>query len=277
MSLETLAGWQNRAMPVPIFHVDAFTDRPFHGNPAAVCPLENWFDDRLLRSVASENNLSETAYFVPNGDAFDLRWFTPRQEVQLCGHATLASAFVLFNIIQPGRQSVTFKTRRGPLLVTREADRLSMDFPALVPWVCPQPPQELVRGLGGDVQDFSVYQLTDNYFVIFNSEDQVRRLRPNLALLERLHPAGVCVTAPGRDCDFVSRYFVPSYGIPEDPVTGSTHCSLAPYWAQRLGKREFHARQVSERGGELWCALAKDRVMIQGKAVLTLQGALLIS
>lgn len=263
-------------MPVQIFHVDAFTDRPFHGNPAAVCPLENWLDDDLLRSVAAENNLSETAYFVPNGDAFDLRWFTPRQEVQLCGHATLASAFVLFNILQPERRSVRFETRSGPLSVTRSTDRVSMDFPALVTWVCSKPPEPLIRGLNRDVQDFSVYQLKDNYFVILNSEEQVRELRPNLALFEQLHPAGVCVTAPGCDCDFVSRYFAPSYGIPEDPVTGSTHCSLVPYWAERLGKKEFHARQVSERGGELWCALADHRVTIEGKAVLTIQGTLMI-
>lgn len=262
-------------MTLPLFHVDAFTDVPGKGNPAAVCPLNDWLDDALLRAVAAENNLSETAYFVEEGDDYRLRWFTPRCEVNLCGHATLASAFVLLTILQPGRDSVRFMTRSGMLTGRREDNLLAMDFPALPPWVCAQPPRDLVDGLSRGPSFTSVLQIEDNYFVVYESEAEIRQVRPDLALLEKLHPAGVAITAPGTDADFVSRYFVPSYGIPEDPVTGSIHCSLTPYWAGRLKKSVLHARQVSERGGELWCELAGDRVILKGKAVLTLQGTLL--
>lgn len=263
-------------MTLPLFHVDAFTGTPFKGNPAAVCPLAAWLDDDLLRRVAAENNLSETAYFVEEGDHCRLRWFTPRCEVNLCGHATLASGFVLLTILQPERDEVGFTTRSGLLTVRREGDLLSMDFPSLPPWSCSQPPRELVDGLSQRPAFASVLQIEDNYFVVYESEEEVLQVRPNFALIEELHPAGVAITAPGRDVDFVSRYFVPSYGIPEDPVTGSIHCSLAPYWATRLKKTALHARQVSERGGELWCEIVGDRVIIKGKSVLTLQGSLLI-
>jgi PhzF family phenazine biosynthesis protein len=263
-------------MSLPIFHVDAFTDQPFKGNPAAVCPLKAWLDDKLLLAVAAENNLSETAFFVPEGEQFRLRWFTPWCEVNLCGHATLASAFVLLTILEPQREVVSFATRSGILTVRPEQDLLSMNFPALPPWNCPSPPPELIEGLGSQTRPTSVLQIKDNYFAVYESEDDVRRVRPDLRLLEKLHPAGVAVTAPGIHSDFVSRYFVPSYGIPEDPVTGSTHCSLTPYWAQRLGKTSLHARQVSERGGEMWCELSDDRVILKGKAVLTMQGSLFI-
>jgi PhzF family phenazine biosynthesis protein len=263
-------------MPIPLFHVDAFTGRPFSGNPAAVCPLKAWLDDELLLAVAAENNLSETAYFVHEGDSYRLRWFTPRCEVSLCGHATLASAFVMLTTLKLQQESVRFQTRSGLLTVTRQDDLLAMDFPALVPWDCPSPPSDLIEGLGARASQIRVVQIKDNYFVVYDSEDEIRSVQPNLSRLEKLHPAGVAVTAPGKDADFVSRYFAPSYGIPEDPVTGSTHCSLTPYWAQRLGKSILHARQVSQRGGELWCELAGDRVVIKGKAVLTLQGSLLI-
>jgi PhzF family phenazine biosynthesis protein len=263
-------------MPAPLFHVDAFTSTPFAGNPAAVCPLDNWLDDNLLQSVASENNLSETAYLVRRGEDYELRWFSPRCEVKLCGHATLASAFVVLNILEPGRETVRFETRRsGPLTVRRQENLLSMDFPALPPWVCADPPAELIEGLGSKDVPSSILQIEDNYFVVYASEDDVRRIRPDFALLEKLHPAGVAVTAPGKDADFVSRYFAPSYGIPEDPVTGSIHCSLTPYWAERLGKNNLHARQVSQRGGELWCELAGTRIAIKGNAVLILRGSIL--
>lgn len=264
-------------MPVSSFHVNAFTDQAFAGNPAAVCPLEAWPEDDILRAIAAENNLSETAYFVPEAGHFRLRWFTSQCEVNLCGHATLATAFVVLTLLDPRRQSVRFETRSGTLTVAREGDLLSMDFPALPPWKCEEPPANLIAGLGlgtGLVRE--VVQLKDNYFVVCENEDEVRRVRPNFRELEKLHPAGVAVTAPGTDADFVSRYFAPSYGIPEDPVTGSTHCSLAPYWGQRLGKKALHARQVSARGGELWTEVAGDRVVIKGKAVLTLQGSLLV-
>jgi len=263
-------------MSLPLFHVNAFTDKPFRGNPAAVCRLANWLDDDGLRAVAAENNLSETAFFVPEGDHYQLRWFTPKCEVNLCGHATLASAFVLLTILEPSCEVVRFATRSGMLTVQREGDLLSMDFPALPPWACPEPPAELIIGLGHGLSPVSVLQIEDNYFAVYESEEEVRRVVPNVALLEALHPSGVAITAPGRHADFVSRYFAPSYGIPEDPVTGSTHCSLAPYWSRILGKASLHAQQVSERGGELWCEPAGDRVIIKGKAVLTLQGSLLI-
>jgi len=262
-------------MSLPVFHVDAFTARLFAGNPAAVCPLAEWLDDDLLRAVAAENNLSETAFFIARGDHYDLRWFTPRCEVKLCGHATLASAFVVLQILETGRDSVRFETRfSGALTVSRDGDLLAMDFPKLAPRACVDPPAALISGLGKAPAE--VLQLEDNYFAVYEREEEVRSIRPNLRLLDKLHPAGVAITAPGEDADFVSRYFAPSYGIPEDPVTGSSHCSLAPYWAQRLGKTSLHARQVSERGGELCCEVKGERVVLKGSAVLTLRGELLI-
>lgn len=264
-------------MALSMYHVNAFTDQPFAGNPAAVCPLAEWPDDKFLRAVAAENNLSETAYFVPEEDGFHLRWFTPVCEVNLCGHATLASAFVLINVLGEQREAIRFYTRSGILSVRREEGFLLMDFPALRTWKCEIPPKELLQGLGiVNSAKISVVQLKDNFFGVFEDEETVRQLQPDLRLLEKLHPAGVAITARGSDCDFVSRYFAPSYGIPEDPVTGSTHCSLAPYWAEQLGKTTLHARQVSERGGELWCEVAGDRVILKGKAVLTLKGSLQI-
>jgi PhzF family phenazine biosynthesis protein len=262
-------------MALRLYHLNAFTTKPFAGNPAAVCPLAEWLDDGLLQAVAAENNLSETAFFVPRGEQYELRWFTPRSEVKLCGHATLASAFVILQILETKRDSVRFETRAsGALTVTRDGDLLAMDFPALAPWACTNPPAALSEGLGK--VPFEVVQIEDNYFAVFEKEEEVKSLRPDFRLLEELHPAGVAVTAPGKDCDFVSRYFAPSYGIREDPVTGSTHCSLAPYWAKRLRKTKLHARQISERGGELWCEVRSERVILRGNAVLTLQGDLLI-
>jgi PhzF family phenazine biosynthesis protein len=262
-------------MSLPIFHVAAFTSRLFAGNPAAVCPLGDWLDDGLLQAVAAENNLSETAYFVARGDHYELRWFTPCCEVKLCGHATLASAFVLLQILGTGRESVRFETRfSGALTVSRDGDRLAMDFPMLAPWTCADPPAALISALGKT--PCAVVQIADNYFVIYGSQEEVSRIRPDFRLLEQLHPAGVAITAPGDKADFVSRYFAPSYGIPEDPVTGSTHCSLGPYWAKRLGKTSLHALQVSERGGEIWCEVGRERVTLKGNAALTLQGELLI-
>jgi len=262
-------------MYLPVFHVDAFTAKPFGGNPAAVCPLAKWLDDDRLRAVAAENNLSETAYLVPRNGGYDLRWFTPTCEVKLCGHATLASALVVMQTLAPGSNSVRFETRfHGTLTVSREGDVLAMDLPAYSPWLCPNPPSALLEGLGS--RPASVMQVEDNYFVVYEREQDITNISPDLRLVEKLHPAGVAITAPGANCDFVSRYFAPSYGIPEDPVTGSTHCSLAPYWAQRLSKTSLHARQVSQRGGELWCEVKGDRVIIKGKAILTLRGDLLL-
>ena len=272
---------KNTVMHVPLFHIDAFTSKIFGGNPAAVCPLERWPEDGLLRAIAAENNLSETAYFVAHGEDYALRWFTRRCEVNLCGHATLASGFVILSILEQKRESVRFETRSGALTVSRQGELLSMDFPALPTWTGPNPPAELASGLQSTrdpiaVRQINVRQIKDNYFVVYESEDAVRSITPNLAVLEKLHPFGVAITAPGKDSDYVSRYFAPSYGIPEDPVTGSIHCSLAPYWGERLGKKHLHARQVSDRSGEMWCELAGERVIIKGQAVLSLQGSMSI-
>jgi predicted PhzF superfamily epimerase YddE/YHI9 len=262
-------------MSLPVFHVDAFTAKPFTGNPAAVCPLTEWLDDERLQAVAAENNLSETAFFVRRGDHYELRWFTPRCEVKLCGHATLASAWVVLQILEPESSSVRFETRSsGELTVSRDGGLLAMDFPLLAPWACPDPPAALIEGLGK--APATVVQVEDNYFAVYAREEEVRRMRPDFRVLEKLHPAGVAVTAPGEEADFVSRYFAPSYGVPEDPVTGSTHCSLAPYWAQRLGKTSLHARQLSKRGGELWCEVTAELVILKGHAVLKLRGEMLI-
>jgi predicted PhzF superfamily epimerase YddE/YHI9 len=262
-------------MPLAVFHVDAFTAKPFAGNPAAVCPLAKWLDDGMLQAVATENNLSDTAFFVRRGDHYELRWFTPRCEVRLCGHATLASAWVILQILEPESSSVRFETRsNGALTVYRDGDLLAMDFPLLAPWARPDPPPALIEGLGK--APATVVEIKDIYFAVYAREEEVRSIRPDFRLLEKLHPAAVGVTAPGEDADFVSRYFAPSYGVPEDQATGSAHCSLAPYWAQRLGKTSLHARQVSERGGELWCEVKGERVILKGNAVLTLRGEMLV-
>jgi PhzF family phenazine biosynthesis protein len=263
------------AMHLRLFHVDAFADKIFEGNPAAVCPLAKWLDDDFLRAVAAENNLSETAFLVPGDNRYELRWFTPRCEVRLCGHATLASAFVVLNILDPSVKSVRFETRHsGTLTVTQDGDFLSMDFPAFQPQPCPTPPAGLLQAFGA--LPVKVLEANETYVAVYPSEDLVRSLLPDFRLLEQLHPFAVAVTAPGKDVDFVSRYFAPSYGIPEDPVTGSAHCILTPYWSQQLGKANLHARQLSARGGDLRCEFASDRVIIRGKAILTLSGALSI-
>lgn len=260
-------------MHLPVFHVDAFATQPFAGNPAAVCPLNSWLDDELLILVAAENNVSETAYFVRQGRDYQLRWFTPTCEVKLCGHGTLASAFVIMNILenQKAIDEVRFETRfSGELTVSNESGLLAMHLPLLSPWNSADTPKALVDGLGR--LPSSIMQIEDMYFAIFESEREISSIQPNFRLLETLHPATVAITAPGADCDFVSRYFAPSYGIPEDPVTGSSHCSLAPYWAKRLHKTSLHARQLSLRGGELWCDVEETAVIIRGNAVLTLRG-----
>jgi predicted PhzF superfamily epimerase YddE/YHI9 len=262
-------------MRIPLYHVDAFTNASFRGNPAAVCPLHAWLDDELLRKVAAENNLSETAFFVPNGNGYDLRWFTPRGEVKLCGHATLASAYVLLDLLHAGRQQVRFETRfSGTLTVRKDGGTLAMDFPAMFAKICLHPPDTLIPALGPGPPSPHVMEVNDTYIAVYENESIIRNMRPDFARLERLHPFVVAATAPGNEVDFVSRYFKPSYGMPEDPVTGSVHCALTPYWAERLGKTQLHARQLSERGGELWCEMAGQRVILKGNAVLTMQGTL---
>lgn len=245
------------------YQVDAFASRIFEGNPAAVCPLDAWLDDALLQAIAEENNLSETAFFVPAGRGFQLRWFTPVREVDLCGHATLASAHVLFEELGYGQPVVAFATRSGELRVERSATGLRMDFPACRPVVV-TPPETLTQALGRTPVEVLA---SDDYLAVFDSEAEVRALTPDLSLLGQLGLRGVIVTAPGLEADFVSRFFAPKYGVPEDPVTGSAHCALTPYWAGRLSRSVLTARQVSRRGGRLVCELAKDRVLLSGQAI----------
>ena len=259
-------------MKIPLYQLDAFSDRPFAGNPAAVCPLESWLDDEVLQEIAAENNLSETAFVVRDGEDFALRWFTPLSEVDLCGHATLATAWVLFNLLETDRDTLRFETRSGQLVVQLGEDGLLvMDFPAR-PAVPREAPRALIGGLGAE--PLEVLASERDYLAVFPNEDDVRKLKPDFARLRGLDRLGIIVSAPGESADFVSRFFAPSVGVPEDPVTGSAHCTLVPYWAARLGRGEaqLEARQISARGGELTCRLLGDRVTIAGRAALYLSG-----
>jgi predicted PhzF superfamily epimerase YddE/YHI9 len=255
-----------------LFQVDAFADAVFRGNPAAVCPLQSWLDEQQMQAIAQENNLSETAFFVPRDGVYDLRWFTPRAEVDLCGHATLASAFVLFSLLDHGGDVAPFETRSGRLEVRRDGDLLVMDFPSLPPTSCSDPPAALLAGL--PARPSIVVQSAFDYIAVYDEAETVRSLQPDLTQLETLESRGVVVTAPGDEVDFVSRYFAPRFGIPEDPVTGSTHSTLVPYWAERLGKSSLHARQLSQRGGELFCKALGERVEIAGRCALYLDGTI---
>jgi PhzF family phenazine biosynthesis protein len=257
-------------MQIPIYQIDAFTGTLFKGNPAAVCPLEKWLDDQTMRNIAAENNLAETAFFVKEPDGYRLRWFTPEVEVDLCGHATLATAFVLFNYLDPSSNEVTFNTRSGMLAVQKENDLLSMNFPSRKPVPC-NPPEELINGLGG--KPMEILKSRD-YFVVYSTEEEVRAIKPDMNLLAGLDALGVIVTAKGNSSDFVSRFFAPGAGIPEDPVTGSAHCTLIPYWSEKFKRMQLYALQVSKRGGELFCELRGDRVKISGNAVRYLIGTI---
>jgi PhzF family phenazine biosynthesis protein len=264
-------------MRIPVFHVDAFTNQPFSGNPAAVCLLQGWLDDELLQKVAAENNLSETAFLVPKGGDYELRWFGTRGEVKLCGHATLAAAHVVINSLKSRGSTVRFETRHSGILTVRKAgDLLSMDFPAMLPRHCENPPGDLIHALGPAPLPTDILEVNETYIVVYDNQIAIQDMRPDFAQLQQLHPYTVAVTAPGAEVDFVSRYFKPSYGMPEDPVTGSAHCALTPYWTGRLGKSQLHARQLSERGGELWCEMAGTRVILKGHAVLTLKGSIVL-
>lgn len=255
-------------MRLQLYQVDAFATRVFEGNPAAVCPLEHWLRDEVLQAIAEENHLSETAFFVPAGRAFELRWFTPLAEVDLCGHATLASAHVLFAILGYPESLIRFMTRSGELTVERRIDALAMDFPARPPAPCPVP-ELLAEALGAKPQEVLA---ADDYVAVYDSEAAIRALEPDMSKLQKLDRRGVCVTSRGLDVDFVSRFFAPRVGVPEDPVTGSAHCELTPYWAGRLGRSDLRARQVSRRGGELSCRLNGQRVTLEGRAVTFMQG-----
>jgi len=261
---------------IRMFQVDAFADRVFAGNPAAVCPLEAWPEDGLLQAIAAENNLSETAFLVPDGEDFELRWFTPEAEVDLCGHATLASAHVVLGYMQPSRESVRFHTReRGDLVVRRgEEGRLVMDFPALPPGPVEDAAEREAVTAALGAPEAEVLAALD-YVVVLGSEEEVRGLEPDMRDVSRLERRGVAVTARGADSfDFMSRFFAPKVGVPEDPVTGSAHCELAPLWAERLGRTELRAGQLSRRGGEVACEVAGDRVRLGGRAVLYLEGSI---
>ncbi|MFZ2524402.1 MAG: PhzF family phenazine biosynthesis protein [Candidatus Ferrigenium altingense] len=254
-------------MKIKQYQIDAFATRAFEGNPAAVCPLESWLDDGILQAIAEENNLSETAFFVPSEKGFELRWFTPVKEVDLCGHATLASAHVIFEILGYAKQAITFETRSGDLFVERHGKLLKMDFPARPPAPC-KLSEILLKGLGQ--RPVEVLAAND-YMAVFDSEATVRAITPDQSLLSQLDLRGVIATARGTDVDFVSRFFAPKSGIPEDPVTGSAHCTLAPYWANKLGKNILSARQVSKRGGNIACEVNSGRVMLSGYAVMFME------
>jgi len=257
-------------MRLPLYQVDAFTGRVFSGNPAAVCPLERWLDEATMQAIAAENNLAETAFFVRAGDGYEIRWFTPNLEIDLCGHATLASAFVIFQHLDPMAPAVTFRSKSGPLAVTRNGDRLCLDFPARPPVSCERPPA-LEAALGRAPRE--VLRARD-YLAVFDREEEVRALAPKMEKIAALDALGLIAAAPGRDADFVSRFFAPRAGVPEDPVTGSAHCTLIPYWSARLGKKKLHALQISPRGGELWCEDRGERVSICGRAVQYLEGTI---
>jgi PhzF family phenazine biosynthesis protein len=261
-----------------LYWVDAFTSRPFTGNPAAVVPLAAWPGDERLQRIAFENGLSETAFFVRTGPSrFHLRWFTPALEVDLCGHATLATAQVLFTELGEAGPVLTFDTRSGPLTVARRTDgRLELDFPALPAAPCATPPAAVLATLDRAPREILQVPGKDRFLAVYASEADVRALRPDFAALARLGDTRVIATAPGDEADCASRFFAPGAGVPEDPVTGSAHCTIVPYWAARLGRTHLRARQVSARGGELACTLEGDRVRLAGDAVLYLRGEILV-
>lgn len=256
-------------MKIRLFQIDAFTDKLFGGNPAAVCPLDSWLPDMLMQQIAMENNLAETAFYVRTGDRFKIRWFTPEIEVDLCGHATLASAFVIFNLENYPRPAIEFTSRSGLLRVFKNGDLLTLDFPA-DEIVESSAPEGILEGMG--LQPLEIYKGKTDYLLIYANAGQVANLKPDMTHISKIAARGIIATAPGDDVDFVSRFFAPQSGIPEDPVTGSAHTTLVPYWANKLGRNELSARQLSKRGGRLQCRLAGNRVEISGQAQLYMTG-----
>jgi PhzF family phenazine biosynthesis protein len=261
------------AMELRLYQIDAFADHLFGGNPAAVCPLGSWLPDEVMQQIAAENNLAETAFYVPSDGGFHIRWFTPSVEVDLCGHATLASAYVAFHYDKVPGDVVEFASKSGPLRVKREGDLLVLDFPAdtVEPVAVPQ---MLIEALGRE--PIETYKGKTDYLVVYGVEEHVATLQPDLADLAMVPARGIIVSAPGRQVDFVSRFFAPQVGVPEDPVTGSAHTTLTPYWSARLGKCELTAMQLSKRQGRLTCRLAGSRVEIAGRAVPYLRGTITI-
>lgn len=258
-------------MQISLYQVDAFASNLFEGNPAAVCPLTEWLSDEVMQSIAAENNLSETAFFVPNGADYDLRWFTPGLEVDLCGHATLASAHVLFHHLNYQNKTINFHTRSGLLQVEHADGVYAMNFPAdqLEKVAIPT---AIVKGLGFTPKE--IYRGRDDFMVVVDTQDIVEHLQPDFRALAQLEARGVIVTAPGNEVDFVSRGFFPATGVDEDPVTGSAHTTMTPYWAKKLNKPVLSARQISKRGGSLSCELSGDRVILKGQAITFLEGTI---
>lgn len=259
-------------MELTLFQVDAFTDRVFAGNPAAVVPLTEWLPDTDLQAMALENNLAETAYFIPMPDDprydFHLRWFTPKIEVDLCGHATLATASVLYRELGWREDEIRFKAKAGDLIVRKRKDMFELDFPARLP-VAEEPPEGFVQALGTAPLEF--YK-AKKFMAVLENEASVRDVQPDLDFIAAMLGDGLIVTSKGDSADCVSRYFAPHAGIPEDPVTGSAHCTIVPYWAEKLGRKDLHARQISARGGDLYCTMVDDRVLMAGQAVLYMKG-----
>lgn len=259
-------------MRIPFYQIDAFAAKVFSGNPAGVCLLEEWLPDKNLQSIAAENNLPETAFLLKADGHYEIRWFTPEVEVDLCGHATLASGHVVFEFVEPKANRIEFQSQSGKLAVERKNELLILDFPARKAKPCPAPPNvdSLFGASPSDVLSFR------DLMLVFDNEEVVRRADPDMATLSQLDCFGIIITAPGKTCDFVSRFFAPKEGIPEDPVTGSAHCTLVPYWAEKLGKQKLHARQISLRGGELFCEDLRERVSIGGRAVTYLCGTITV-
>ena len=256
-------------MKLTIYQIDSFADKLFAGNPAAVIPLDKWIDDSLMQQLAMENNLAETAFFVPKGNDFEIRWFTPALEINLCGHATLASAFVLFNFLEYKSNTVTFHSKSGPLVVTRNGDLLNMDFPSWKPELITEYPSELLASLGNP-EITGVYSNRE-YLVELMNEQEVRRCTPDFSLMKKVDKM-VIITAPGKEVDFVSRFFAPTAGIDEDPVTGSAHSQLIPFWSNKLGKDIMQAKQLSKRGGDIYCEQKGKRVIMGGQCVFYMKG-----
>ncbi len=255
-------------MKIPIYQIDAFADKMFSGNPAAVCPLNEWIEDSLMHNIAAENNLAETAFFVSRGDIFEIRWFTPAAEINLCGHATLASAHVLFRHLDYKKDKIIFTCKSGELVVSKAGDIITLNFPSNKPAPVSMP-SGLIEAIGAKPDE--IYKARD-FMAVFRSANDIMTIRPNFDLLARVDAHGIIVTAPGGDCDFVSRFFAPRLGINEDPVTGSAQTTLIPFWSERLGKKKMRARQLSKRGGELFCEDLENRVLISGRAVTYLRG-----
>ncbi|WP_342647663.1 PhzF family phenazine biosynthesis protein [Mucilaginibacter sp. CSA2-8R] len=261
-------------MTIPIYQADAFTNQLFGGNPAAVCPLAEWLPDETMQKIAIENNLAETAFFVKTTSGYHLRWFTPEYEIDLCGHATLATAHIIFTELGYTEEAIHFETQKaGTLKVTKNGNLYTLDFPSRPPYPA-EMPEGLLEGLENKMP---VHVLRSrDYFLVYENEQDIIDMQPNHFLLSKVDAVGIIITAPGKDVDFVSRFFAPAAGVPEDPVTGSAHCNLIPYWAEKLGKTHLHAYQLSARKGELWCEHKGDRVLMSGEAVTYLKGEIYI-